>query len=123
MHEVSIVSQLIETVLAEVKKRGGKKILEVEVEVGELSFLNVEQMRFAYSVLSAGTLLEGSNLTIKVVSAHVKCQSCGFEGNPSYQDDPSYHISKPIFLCPVCGNPLKVIEGIGCTIKRIKFQV
>lgn len=123
MHEFSIVSQLVERVIEEARKRGAKRVIEVELEVGQLSFLNPEQMRFAYNILSKGTVLEKSHLIINTLDARVRCKICGFDGKPDYTDDVTYHISTPVFLCPVCGNPVEVLEGKGCIIKRVKLEL
>ncbi|MCS7135597.1 MAG: hydrogenase maturation nickel metallochaperone HypA [Nitrososphaerota archaeon] len=123
MHEFSVVLNLIEKVVEEAKKRDAKRVIEVELDVGQLSFLNPEQMRFAYNVLSKDTILENSNLIINTVDARVRCGVCGFDGKPDYADDASYHISAPLFLCPICGNPVEVIEGKGCIIKRVRLEL
>ncbi len=123
MHEFSIMSQLVERVVEEARKRNAKRVIEVELYVGQLSFLNSEQMRFAYSVLSKGTILENSHLIINIIDARVKCEVCGFDGKPDYIDDASYHVSAPLFLCPVCGSPVEVLEGRGCIIRRVKLEI
>lgn len=123
MHEFSMVSQLVEKVVEEARKRGAKRVVEVELEVGQLSFLNPEQMLFAYRILTKGTILEKSRLTIRTVEAHVRCRLCGFDGKPEYADDASYHVSAPLFLCPNCGGPVEVLVGMGCMIKRVRLEV
>lgn len=123
MHEFSIVSQLIEKVMEEARKRDAKKVIEVELDVGQLSFLNPEQMRFVYNVLSKGTILENSHLIINIIDAHIRCEVCGFDGKPNYADDTSYHISTPLFLCPVCGSPVEVLDGKRCIIKRVRLEL
>jgi hydrogenase nickel incorporation protein HypA/HybF len=123
MHEFSVVSQLVERVVEEARKRDAKRVIEVELDVGQLSFLNPEQMRFAYEVLSKGTILENSRLTINTIEAHVRCKVCGFDGKPDYADDASYHISALLFLCPICGSPVEVLEGKGCIIKRVRLEL
>ncbi len=118
-----MVSQLVEKVVEEAKKRDAKRVIEVELEVGQLSFLNPEQMRFAYGVLSKGTILENSHLIITTIEAHVRCKACGFDGRPNYADDASYHVSAPLFLCPNCGSPVEVLEGKGCIVKRVRLEL
>jgi len=117
------MSQLVEKVIEEARKRDAKRVLEIELDVGQLSFLNPEQMRFAYNVLSKGTILENSRLIINIMDAHVRCEVCGFDGKPDYVDDASYHVSTPLFLCPVCGSPVEVLEGKGCIIKRVRLEL
>ncbi len=46
MHEFSISSEIVRTVLDTVKKSNGEKVLSIQLEIGELALLNVEQVTF-----------------------------------------------------------------------------
>ena len=62
MHEFSVMTQIVDSVLAEARSRDAHKVEQVELEVGEFTMLGSEQLKFAYEVLSKDTLLQGSNL-------------------------------------------------------------
>lgn len=123
MHEFSMTSQIVDSVLAEAKKRGAKKVLAVHLIIGKLSFLNPDQVRFAYKVLVEGTIMDGSRLYIKGQDAVVECPSCGYKGDIKYIDDPAYHFGFPTLSCPKCGKEVKVVGGRECTIKSVKLVV
>jgi len=123
MHEFSLTTQLVEKVLEEAQKRNAKKVLSVRLVIGKLTFLAKEQIRFAYKLLSEGTILEGSRLYIEETEGIVKCNNCGFKGRITYKNDPVYHISFPIFSCPKCGKSVEIIGGKECLIKRIRFLI
>jgi len=110
-------------VLAEAESRKAKKVSEVHLVIGELTFLGLEQVRFAYEVLTKGTILESSKLVIKTQKGAVKCDNCGYQGGFSYEDDPLYHLPVPTLKCPKCGNSVNVVAGKECTIKSIKMMV
>jgi hydrogenase nickel incorporation protein HypA/HybF len=122
MHEFSRTSQIVEAVLSEAEKQHAVKIIEVEVEIGDLTFLGLEQVRFAYKILTDKTIAKDSKLTIKQVHGRGKCDSCGYDGRLSYLDDPQFHISIPTFNCPRCGKPLSISAGRECVIKRIRIK-
>lgn len=118
-----MTSQIVQSVLAEAENRKAKKVTEVHLVIGELTFLGLEQVRFAYEVLTKGTILESSKLVIETQKGAVKCDNCGYQGGFKYEDDPLYHVPVPTLKCPKCGNPVNVVAGKECTIKSIKMMV
>lgn len=123
MHEFSMTSQIVSSVLEEAEKQGAKKVLEVHLIIGELTLLGVEQVRFSYKMLVEGTIMEGSKLFIRHRKGRVRCDRCDFEGSVQCKDDPIYHISFPTLTCPKCGSSVKVIEGRECLIKSAKLVI
>jgi hydrogenase nickel incorporation protein HypA/HybF len=123
VHEFSVTSQIVQNVLAEAEKRGAKKVTEVDLVVGKLTFLGLEQLRFAFEALAKGTILEGAKLVIDEQEGVVKCNSCGYEGSFKYEDDPLYHVLLPTLKCPKCGNVVEIAAGKECTIKSVKMLV
>jgi len=123
MHEFSVTSQILQSVLAEAKNRGAKKVTEVHLVIGKLTFLGLEQVRFAYEALTKGTIMEGSKLIIEEQEGAVKCNHCGYEGGFKYEDDPMYHVPIPTLKCPQCGSVVSIVVGKECTIKSIKMMV
>ena len=121
MHEFSMTTQIVENVLREAEKHNAKKVTEVHLVIGRLTFLGVEQVRFSYNILVEGTIMEGSNLYIEEKNGVVKCSSCGYEGDFMYEDNPAYHVPTPTLRCPKCGGTVNIIGGRECTIKSIKL--
>jgi len=108
--------------LTEAEKEHAVKVIEVEVEIGDLTFLGLEQVRFAYKILTDKTIAKNSKLTIKQIPGRGRCDSCGYDGALSYLDDPQFHLSIPTFSCPRCGKPLSISAGRECIIKRIRIK-
>lgn len=121
MHEFSVTSQIVQSVLAEADKRGAKKVTEVDLIIGKLTFLGLEQVRFAYEALTKGTIMDGSKLVIEEQDGVVKCSNCGYEGGFKYEDDPLYHVPVPTLKCPQCGNMVNIVAGKECIIQSIKL--
>lgn len=121
MHEFSMTSRLVESVLQEARKKKATRVLQVHLVLGKLTLLGREQVRFAYQLLTKGTILEKSRLRITENEPVVYCEGCGYNGAISYVDDPLYHISVPTFSCPRCGKPVRVKEGHECLIKTIRM--
>ncbi|RLI35792.1 hydrogenase maturation nickel metallochaperone HypA [Candidatus Bathyarchaeota archaeon] len=123
MHEFSAASQLVDLVLAEAEKRKAKRVVEVNLIIGRLSFLNPEQVKFAYEILSKDTLLEGSKLNVQEKPPLVECPKCGYKGGIEVKDDPYFHLGIPLLRCPKCGGEVKIVEGREFIVKSIKIEV
>ena len=120
MHEYSVMSQIVELILAEAKKRSAEKVTRVKLEIGEYTFLGEEQLRFAFEVLTKGTTAEGAELDVETVKGTVEC-SCGYSGEPAQPEE--LHTLAPILKCPKCGNIASVKKGVGCTVRDISMVV
>lgn len=119
MHEYSVMSSLITALLEELEDRKIKKVKTVTLEIGALTFLGEQQMKFAYEALSIDTMLEGSELEVKELPAEIKCPECGYEGEVNYADDPAFHLRIPVISCPECGGKPEITQGKETVIKNI----
>ena len=120
MHEVSVMSSILESVLEELKKHRVQKVDEVLLTIGELTFLGEDQLRFAFEVLTKGTILEGSVLTIDHEPVEVRCTACGYQGEAEHLQDEVYHTQVPTLNCPRCGQRVEVTRGRSCLVRSVK---
>jgi hydrogenase nickel incorporation protein HypA/HybF len=120
MHEFSISSEIVRNVLDTARKNNGKKVLSVQLEIGELALLNVEQVTFWIHELFKGSVAEGAKVKVKTIKARIQCESCGYKGGISLdQKDPFRHFVP--YSCPKCGSfQIKVEKGRECTLRRIQ---
>jgi hydrogenase nickel incorporation protein HypA/HybF len=116
-----MTTQIVDSVLEEAKKQDAKKVTEVHLVIGKLTFLGIEQVRFAYNILVEDTIMKGSKLFIEEKDGVIECPSCGYKGSIQYGDDPAYHVPIPTLRCPKCGKAAKILEGKECTIRSIKM--
>jgi hydrogenase nickel incorporation protein HypA/HybF len=122
MHEFSRTSQIVEAVLSEAEKQHALKVIEVEVDIGDLTFLGIEQVRFSYKILTDKTIAKNSKLKINQIPGRGRCDSCGYDGPLSTLDDKQFHIIIPTFNCPQCGRSLSISGGRECIIRRIRIR-
>lgn len=118
-----MTTQIVKYVLKEAKKRNARRVDEVYLVIGKLTFLGLEQVKFAYEMLVKNTIMEGSKLHIEETDGVVKCPKCDYEGDFKYEDNPVFHFPTPTLACPNCGGVVNVIRGRECTIKSIKLAV
>lgn len=119
MHEFSVTAQIVETILKEIDIHNVKKVNEVYIDVGELTFLAHEQLIFAYQILTENTPLKDSKMIINEKKSKIRCENCGYVGGLSYVDHALHHLQLPIFTCPKCNGKIEILEGKECTIMRI----
>lgn len=121
MHEFSVMSQIIDSVIQEAKTRDASRIEQVDLEIGDYTMLGEEQLRFAFDILSKDTIVQGAKLEISHRSGKVKC-SCGYEGVATVSED-SPHKVVPILECPKCGGLASITEGRECLVRQIRMVV
>ncbi|MHA1582944.1 MAG: hydrogenase maturation nickel metallochaperone HypA [Candidatus Baldrarchaeia archaeon] len=122
MHEFSIAQQIFNIVMKVAKENGVEKILEINLEVGQLTFLNPDQLKFALKVLSEDTIAQDAKIKIEVIQPEIRCNNCKYTGKISY-NGPEYHAIYPVMFlkCPKCGSTdVKITRGRECNIKNIK---
>lgn len=122
MHEFSVSSEIVRTVLDSVEKNKGKRVLSVQLEIGELTLLNVDQVVFWIDELFKGSIAEGAKLKVKTVKTHIQCRACGYRGRLiPHQDDPSQHYVSS--SCPKCGSfQIKIERGRECILRKIQIM-
>ncbi|MET1022366.1 MAG: hydrogenase maturation nickel metallochaperone HypA [Arthrobacter sp.] len=98
MHELSITQSLIEAVLDRI---GERRVVAVNVQVGPLSGVLPDAMRFCFDVASAGTPLADAQLVVDEPRGLARCRSCHEE----------FELSDLILLCPCGSADVEVLSG------------
>jgi hydrogenase nickel incorporation protein HypA/HybF len=123
MHEVSVVSTLVDAVIKELEKYNVTKVNSITVVIGDLTNLGTEQMSFAYEIVTRGTILEGSEFIVEPEAIELECSNCGFEGPAEVLKDPDFdEHAIPVLACPKCGGPVKVTKGQSCVVKCMDIE-
>ncbi|OPX63580.1 MAG: putative hydrogenase nickel incorporation protein HypA [Methanomassiliicoccales archaeon PtaB.Bin134] len=119
MHEVSVMAGIVESVLKELENHEFLRVEEVQLTLGELTFLGEEQLRFAFEIVTRGTSLEGSELVIVPEETELLCVSCGYRGKADKLGE-EYHMAMPSLICPKCKGKVKVLKGQSCRVTSMK---
>lgn len=102
MHELSIAQSIVSIAENAVPKNIKSTITSVELQIGELSGIEIESLRFALSVIKKDTLLKDADLNIEVIEGQAECPNCGTVFPMHY-----FGCS-----CPNCNNYfIKVLKG------------
>ncbi|EAR22166.1 hydrogenase maturation nickel metallochaperone HypA/HybF [Nitrococcus mobilis] len=76
MHELALTRSLIEVCSQQAQ---GARILRVTVEVGALTCVMPEALRFCFEACSVGTALADAELEIIMTPGWARCRDCGEE--------------------------------------------
>ena len=122
MHEVAVVSNIVDAVLRKLDDYPDAEVESVNLIIGDLTSLGFEQLEFAYGIVTRGTRLEGTKVTIEREEVRVRCRSCGYEGPAgSFGEDYLDH-TVPILACPECGGDVDVTAGQACGVRDIEIR-
>jgi hydrogenase nickel incorporation protein HypA/HybF len=120
MHELSMAQAIVDTVLDAAEKNDAEEVVEVTIEVGKLTMLNPEQLKFLLDIIVENTILENSELIIEDVAVEIECKNCEFEGLAN-TDGSDHYLA--IVLCPECGGrEVEIVKGRECNVKSIKIE-
>ncbi|MBK7214306.1 MAG: hydrogenase maturation nickel metallochaperone HypA [Bacteroidales bacterium] len=102
MHELSLAMEVVDLALNELNTKQLKSVLELEVEVGDLSGVEYETFQTAMEMAVKGTLMENTTVILNRVHGLGKCSNCGEE----------FKMEHRVSLCPVCkGFPGEILSG------------
>ena len=121
MHELSMANSMVEAILDTAKKNNAIQINEAVLEVGELTMLNPEQLKFMMDILREGTIFEDAEIIINMIPIEIECKECGFKGETKTDENMDHLMS--VATCPECANTkVHIIQGQECNIKTIKIE-
>jgi hydrogenase nickel incorporation protein HypA/HybF len=87
--------------------------MRVRLEIGRLSSVMPEAVRFCFDVCARGTPLEGAALEIVEIAGRGRCNECGDERS----------MSVPAGRCPECAKgTLRPIAGEELNIKEMEVE-
>ncbi len=113
MHEYSVTESILKIVIEKANESEAKKVLKINLVIGEDTGFIGDSIQFYFDRLSTGTIAEGARLEMKYVKAKLQCSKCGiFFERKIYS-----------FECPECGGegmPTKI--GKECYIENIEIE-
>jgi len=133
VHEASIAYNIIQIAIKVATENKAKKINRITIVVGELNFLDLEALKFAFEVLVENTMAEKAELGIKLVPAKFKCLKCGEEWEFSSSKIMNNAVNKIHFTpelivdylkCPRCNsNEFEIINGKELYVENIEVTI
>jgi hydrogenase nickel incorporation protein HypA/HybF len=110
MHELSIVSSIVKTAQQEVEKIKAERVLEIYLEIGKLSGVELDSFHFVWPLGIYRSVLVDAKLFIDEPIGKAKCAECNHE----------FFIEKIFDSCPECNSPFKeILTGKELKIKKL----
>jgi hydrogenase nickel incorporation protein HypA/HybF len=122
VHEFSIASEIWSSVRAAAQQHGGGRVLKVKLEIGVLTLLAEDQLRFWIESLAERDGSPGVVVEISAPPGRVRCQECGAEADVPQPADDLNHLLPPPVRCPTCDSPSVAIVG-GREIRVVSAEI
>lgn len=90
MHELSITQSVVDAVC---ERAAGRPVRSVRLQVGMLTAVVADSMRFCFELVTEGTVMEGARLEIERPPGSAHCRAC----------DTDFTLTDLVLLCG-CGS-------------------
>jgi len=113
MHELGITESILQIALSQAEKQDAKKIVKINLRIGELSEVVEDCVRFYFDLISKGTIAEGASIDVENMPVRVRCSQCkGIFEAPDL-----------IFMCPQCQVlSAEIISGKELDVTSIEIE-
>ena len=102
MHELAITEKILEIAVPKAKEMGAKRIVSINLKLGELSDIVPDCIERYLEYSAKGTIAEGAKVKSSRIPIRILCRECGWEGEVSRKD----------FKCQACGSlNVKLTQG------------
>lgn len=110
MHELSVTRSVVAIVS---ERAAGQRVTRVRLEIGKLSAIMPEAIRFCFGVCAESTPAAGAALEIDEIAGKGHCARCRAE----------VALEVLVGRCPLCGSPdLQVLAGQEMKIKEMEVE-
>lgn len=113
MHEMSLAESVLQIIEDAARKQGFNRVKTVWLEIGQLSCVEREAMRFCFDTVMKGSIAGGARLEVVETPGQGRCAQCGCETQ----------IATLYEACPQCdGYTMQVIAGDAMRVKELEVE-
>ncbi|HET7752959.1 MAG TPA: hydrogenase maturation nickel metallochaperone HypA [Anaeromyxobacteraceae bacterium] len=109
MHELSIAEGIVDAIR---ERTGDARVARVFLEIGKLSCIEPEAVRFCFELCARGTGVQGASLEIDEVAGRACCRGCGAQ---------DVAIDGAIPLCACGSADLHVVAGDRMLVTAVEL--
>jgi hydrogenase nickel incorporation protein HypA/HybF len=109
MHELGITQNIVAIAM---EYASGVPVKSVTLEIGQLTAILPDAIRFCFDVCCQGTILEGAQLEIIEKPGLARCRRCGSE----------VALDVPFGVCDCGSHDLQIIQGEELSIKTLETE-
>ena len=112
MHEMSLAASVLQIIEDSARSENFRRVRIVVLEIGKLSAVEPEAMRFCFDAVMRGTLAEGAELQIIETPGAGRCIDCGA----------TIAMQERYGLCPSCGGRMQITGGNSMRVKDMAVE-
>ncbi|MBN1569735.1 MAG: hydrogenase maturation nickel metallochaperone HypA [Acidobacteria bacterium] len=113
MHEQSIVESLLALALENAEKAKARKIISINLVVGDYTGIVDDAVSFYFGFLSKNTIAAGAKIHFMHVPGQMRCRDC----------DLIFPLQKRDFRCPKCdGKRIEIVGGRELYIENMEVE-
>ncbi len=113
MHELSVAEEIINIANQYIPTDCKSDVISVKVEIGKLSNILSDSLKFCFDALTVDTRLKGARLIIEENPIIILCEDCG----------KTSEIERIFFQCKSCDSPkVKLLKGNELKVKEIEIN-
>lgn len=101
MHEMSLAEGVLQVIEDSARREGFQRVKELRLEIGRLSGVEIEALRFCFDAVTRGSMAEGAALEIILLPGRAWCFPCG----------QAVEIDTDLATCPRCGGIELQVQG------------
>ena len=111
MHEMSLAEGILQIVEDTARAHAASRVRAVRLEIGTLSHVEEQALRFCFDVVIRGSVADGARLDVLATPGRAWCMPCGTDVALDRLGD----------SCPRCGSyQLQVTQGEEMKVKDIE---
>jgi hydrogenase nickel incorporation protein HypA/HybF len=113
MHELGITENIVNVVLAKASEAQAKRVVQINLVIGELSGFVPDCIQFYFGSLSRDSIAQGAALHFELVPAELRCRNCST----------IFHPQDALWACPKCqGNSVEICQGRELYIESVEVE-
>jgi hydrogenase nickel incorporation protein HypA/HybF len=113
MHEQSIVASLLTLALENAEKADARKIVGINLVVGDYTGVLEDAVNFYFGFLSKDTIAAGATINYTHVPGQLRCRDC----------DILFPLQKHAYHCPKCaGSRVEIVGGRELYIETMEVE-
>jgi hydrogenase nickel incorporation protein HypA/HybF len=114
MHEMGIAMEIVDIAKASIPAdMQGSKVRKVNLQIGKLSAVVPDSLRFCFDLVVKQTPLDGAELAIEEVPVVARCKDCHTE----------WTVTEAVFTCTNCqGGNIEILSGRELDITSIEIE-
>jgi hydrogenase nickel incorporation protein HypA/HybF len=113
MHELGVTENIVNIALTKAGEVQAKKVIRINVVVGELSGFVSDCIQFYFDSLSKDTIAQEAVLHFESVPAQLRCRNCST----------IFHPQDALWSCPRCqGQSVEILKGRELYIESMEVE-